>query len=320
MKLAVDEKALWPAEMATGSTADTEMVSTVAVTTTWRLERGRLVPAPAAERWPVLVAPGAIQDLPLQPDTDWRRTRAEVLVLGQAVAPRPVAELRIAIACGAIRHESALLGVRTWRKRLFGWAMTEPAPFTIAAIGNEMAYGGVSAVDGEPSPHPLNPVGRGYHLSTAALDGSPLPTLEHPQQRIRAWSDRPAPSLWYKPAGAALPDPLPADPVATAVAMQAQAFAEAPAHLGCEAPELGRELALDGFAASGILRFPMPERAPARLRVDCGAARGAFDLAPRRVVALPQCPALIVTYAATCRWRFRPREERRAWLEWHAHA
>ncbi|TIP78448.1 MAG: DUF2169 domain-containing protein, partial [Mesorhizobium sp.] len=39
----------------------------------------------------------------------------------------------------------------------------------------------------------INPIGSGFLVGQSNIDGTPLPSVEHPQSRMRIWNDRPKP-------------------------------------------------------------------------------------------------------------------------------
>lgn len=307
----------WPAALRTGSTSPREMVTVVACTTTWRVEGGRLAMAEAGERWKPAEQPVEVAGVQLGDDLDFRRQDADLVVLGAAVAPggRPVREMQVAAGCGAVAHRSLVLGDRVWEKSWGRLRISEPAPFSAMPIGNDRAFGGVAATAQGGMPHGVNPAGRGFHAAADTVPGSPLPNLEDPAAPIRRWTDRPLPSLWYKPAGAPpLADP-PADPVAYACAAGRAALRDAPPALSCPPDRLGAELVLEGFDAAGALRWPLP-RPGGWASVQIGERRARLPLAIARIVAMPAERALAVTWSARFRWLMEPRDERSVVVGW----
>jgi hypothetical protein len=170
------------------------LFAAVVVKTRWRLEGGRLQLEPEQD-WKVLDGHAETPEGVVHHDNCFRKAGADVVLLGPAVAPRPVASLRVRVAIGsAFAAEVAVHGRRTWRKRLLREPEIGPAePFTSAPMGHRQAYGGADTWDGLAMAFPDNPEGVGYYLEAANCIDKPLPTVEDPAHPIRAWNDRPEP-------------------------------------------------------------------------------------------------------------------------------
>ena len=88
---------------------------------------------------------------------------------------------------------------RRWEKVVAGLAMTEPETYLRMPMIPERAFGGYDRRAEDPAAHrlyPSNPVGTGFAVAAAHLDGAPVPNIEYPDQRIRAWTDRPRPAIF----------------------------------------------------------------------------------------------------------------------------
>lgn len=156
----------------------------------------------AKEQPPVTMAPEYMNPADpvrssLKYDMDLVRTKAttDVLVLGHACAPRgePVTELDIGFRVGPVMKRLHVTGDRTWR----GNTPSKPELFVKMPLTYERAYGGFDPASVEtvnPQWDVRNPLGTGFALSSLKIDGLKLPNIEHPDQLIREWHDRPMPA------------------------------------------------------------------------------------------------------------------------------
>ena len=78
--------------------------------------------------------------------------------------------------------------------RILGFTASDPVPFVTMPLVFERAFGGSDHSD--PSPRyqgseVRNLVGVGFHKNSdaSAIEGTPLPNLEDPRQRILSWSE-----------------------------------------------------------------------------------------------------------------------------------
>jgi len=308
----------WPIALRTGSTSPREMTTVVACTTTWRIEGGRLVPAEPEARWKPSEGPTKLGSVELSGDLDYRRQGVAVVVLGDAHAPngKPVTEHEIAVTCGNLKHRSRVIGDRVWEKSWTRLRISDPKPFTTMPITNDRAFGGVAVMPDLGMPHAVNPVGRGFHAVAETVPGGVLPNLEDPAAPIKAWTDRPEPSLWYKAAGGPSLTNPPTDAIAYTCAVSAAVLLDAPPALCTEVESLGTDLRLDGFDPRGSLVMPLPTPGKGWCSVQIGERRSRFSLRPARIVAMPASSALAVTYAARFRWLMEPKDDRSVVVGW----
>jgi len=142
----------------------------------------------------------------------------EVMILGQAHAPRPTPSLTVALAVGDVRRELRVSGERVWHGQGPQAAMTRPQPFERMPLTWDRAFGGSHPVyvDRESIidvSHPINKYGKGFDVEAMARSiaqswkapaGFPvlpgyqraLPNLEDPQKPVRSWDDSPEPTCW----------------------------------------------------------------------------------------------------------------------------
>jgi hypothetical protein len=124
------------------------------------------------------------------------KPRADVIINGQAHAKNgdPVTETTVAVEIGSMRKEVRVVGDRHWESGVFGFRPTEPTPFVTMPLTFERAFGGSDNSHPDPKHHGAelrNLVGVGFRKnpSVEAIEGSPLPNLEHPRHPMRGWGD-----------------------------------------------------------------------------------------------------------------------------------
>jgi len=158
--------------------------------------------APAAEQPPVVLAPefadpAAPVRSSLRHDTDLPRTKCstDIVLLADAHAPggARVTSLEVGFRVGPVSKRLLVTGDRVWQ----GGQPSEPQPFVTMPICYERAWGGLDpGAQGSANPQwdMRNPAGTGFASSSAHAEGLRLPNVEYPEQRVRAWNDRPAPA------------------------------------------------------------------------------------------------------------------------------
>jgi hypothetical protein len=307
----------WPGGFLAGSTAEREMLGIAVCKATWRVDGGRLAPAPAAERWPVFDKPFTIGGVTLGVELEHRKQGIDLLVLGSAQAPhgRPVERLEVGIASGRLQHRTLVIGDRRWERSWGRLRPTPPTPFTTMPLTNDRAFGGCAQYDGQPLPHAINPHGRGYHVTKEGADGQPLPNLELPERPIAAWTDQPLPACWYKPAGA-LELGAGGDPQALTALLMERSFNHTVPALIAGDGQLGERAQLTGFAAEGPLDFPLPPAQGPVGHVSLGGRRSVIPSRLASVVLLVEARAVVATYVCLFRYLMQPREKRAVELRW----
>lgn len=126
------------------------------------------------------------------------KPRAEVLLNAQAIAPggTPVEALEVALVGPGLTKRAIVTGERFWTRGPLGLRPTAPRPFQRMPLAWHLAFGGADNSDDDPRKHRCelrNPIGAGFHVNARTLEGVALPCIEHPEHRLRAWSDRPEP-------------------------------------------------------------------------------------------------------------------------------
>jgi hypothetical protein len=192
-----------PAAMIPSAEQDDRVTAVFLAAITYRIAGGRL--ALAAAQRPLLLDP----QLPYPHDGMLLKTAASVCATGfvypaQGSAREAAALLRVGDRDATI----VAFGPRVWQRSL-GGALTPSAPLSVERVEMtwQNAYGGtvgepaaIVQVDGEEaflpeheSGYPLNFEGKGFITDAARGLDRPLPQLEHPEQLIRRWDDRPEP-------------------------------------------------------------------------------------------------------------------------------
>jgi hypothetical protein len=169
----------------------------VAVKATFRRDgRGRLVLAD--EQAPVRA--GDVAHFPDAEDSSIRypadlcveKCGTDVVIVGEAVSPRPVLAVDVAVQ---VRDRTLCLrvhGERVYYRGALGVVVGPAAPFERKPIVWERAYGGTSP--DKSAVERRNPVGRGFGRSASELVGAPAPQIEDPAHPITSAGDRPAPA------------------------------------------------------------------------------------------------------------------------------
>lgn len=198
-----------PAAMIPSAEQDDRVTATFLAAITYRIAGGRLTLA-SAQR-PLLLDP----KLPYPHDGMLQKSAASVCATGFVYAPQgrareATASLRVGDRDAAI----VAYGPRVWQRALGGGlSPSAPLPFERVEMIWQNAYGGVETEpartvqlrgedgeDGEEafvpeheSGYPYNLEGKGFATDAARAVDRPLPQLEHPEQLIRRWDDRPEP-------------------------------------------------------------------------------------------------------------------------------
>ena len=118
----------------------------------------------------------------------------DILVVGHAHAPggRPVSELDVGFRVGPVQKILKVFGDRQWGPL----GPSRPEPFVQMPLVYERAFGGVDPQSANPERDWdwRNPVGCGFALKKAHLDGVPMPNIEAADRLISSWDQRPAPA------------------------------------------------------------------------------------------------------------------------------
>lgn len=123
----------------------------------------------------------------------------DLLVVGKAVAPGgvPVRELMVGLEVDGRLKQALIVGERRWVRTIGGVVASTPLPFSEMPLTFDRAFGGQ---DDSRGPHDVaiehrNLTGTGFHAHRGAseIEGTPLPNLEDPNQRVSGPYDRPSP-------------------------------------------------------------------------------------------------------------------------------
>jgi hypothetical protein len=125
------------------------------------------------------------------------KPRTDIVLVGRACAPKGalVRALDVSLRVGQLRKTIRVYGDRKWQSlsRFLPDSISEPQPFSTMDIVYERAFGGIDKEGGGFCEQNLIGCGFFEKKSAEALDGSPLPNLEDPNNRIRSWKDHPKP-------------------------------------------------------------------------------------------------------------------------------
>lgn len=129
------------------------------------------------------------------------KPRCDVLLRAYAVAPwdEPVAELTVSVEVGSLKKHLRIVGDRRWEAGVFRTTATPPTKFAQMPIVFERAFGGADYSHADQNRHAVemrNLVGVGFRVNSdpKIIDGSPLPNVEYPDQRLERWNDTPTPA------------------------------------------------------------------------------------------------------------------------------
>jgi hypothetical protein len=128
------------------------------------------------------------------------KPRADIIVNGHAVSPtgEPVEELLVSLQVGDLTKTVRVVGDRHWNLGFIGVRPSRRTPFVTMPLVYERAFGGADHTHPNPKHQGAerrNPIGVGFRKNAdpEAIEGTPLPNFEDPEDPIRSWSDTPAP-------------------------------------------------------------------------------------------------------------------------------
>lgn len=108
------------------------------------------------------------------------KTTTDINVVGSAHAPggRPASMVPVSLRAGKVDKQLIVYGDRIY----YDGAPTSPRAFTKKPIQYEHAFGGSDLSDPDPRNHRIderNPIGRGFAVRPASLQGKPAHTIEY---------------------------------------------------------------------------------------------------------------------------------------------
>lgn len=192
------------AAMIPNAEADDRITALFLCAITHRIERGRLEIAPSQR--PLSLH----HEGPYPPDAMFEKSGASVCATGFVYPSSGRAKDALAVLrVGSTDIPIAVFGPRVWQKSVLsgGLVPSAPLPFERVEMAWENAFGGMTQeaarvvqMDGEEVFVPeheggfaLNFNGKGFITDPERALDQPLPQLEHPEQLIRRWDDRPEP-------------------------------------------------------------------------------------------------------------------------------
>ena len=163
-----------------------EVVVAIVKATFTRTAQGRAIladePAPIRTEDVVYFPDARDSSIRYPSDVCVAKRGADIVVVGDAISPKPVPALDVAVAVGERRVPIRVHGERVFYKTIGGVGLSPAAPFERKPIVYERAWGGASADLGLIEAR--NPVGRGVAKDPRELDGMPAPQIEHPAKPI----------------------------------------------------------------------------------------------------------------------------------------
>ncbi|XXT15152.1 DUF2169 domain-containing protein [Sorangium sp. So ce429] len=166
------------------------------VKTTFEQDRlGRM--APAAEPSPVRVADVLWDDqrptssMRYPSDVCCAKRNADVVVVGAALSPRPVARMDVTVRVGTLEAPLVVHGERFFYRGARGVSIGPAARFEAMPVVYERAYGG--ATDDLRLVEERNPSGVGIAHRAEDLVDKPAPQIEHPAYPYARAGDAPPP-------------------------------------------------------------------------------------------------------------------------------
>jgi hypothetical protein len=183
------------AALVPGLSEDGRTQATVVVRAAFRLREGALALAPAEEQGELRAAdehhgePGS-SSVRHEADGSPQKAGTDVVLIGHAWSPSPVAEMDVMLSAGPVRKVVRVSGDRAFYRAGSGFGVSAPRPFTRLPLVYERAYGGADGGQLEPR----NPVGLGFADGLERADGLRLPNLEDPRKLVLHPDDRPPPA------------------------------------------------------------------------------------------------------------------------------
>jgi hypothetical protein len=308
----------FPALFLPGSTGDGEMIGIVVCKVTFLVDGDSLRPIAGEDAWPVFDKPFFFRNVMLAPEADFRKQGVDCLVFGNAVAPegKAVPYMRVAVDCGRLHHEAAVIGDRVWKKKLVGFVPSDPEPFVEMPLTNDRAFGGATKLADAMVQHPINPDGRGFVFLKDAVENTPLPNLENVDHLIEKWEDKPRPTCFFKPVGVLPPKDAPPSSGKGGTPAAALSFNDAPPDLVVDPGDLGDSMRLTGFSRHGDIVLPMPAVHGPVAHVRVGHFKSVFRSTLSTVMVLAPERIVVASYRCLFRYLFRPLEKRHTDLEW----
>jgi hypothetical protein len=244
------------------------------------------------------------------------RVGVDLFVHAQAYAPggQPTPAMQVSLSLGQFTHTLLVVGQRRWTR---GSYASDPEPFVTMPLTYAHAYGGMTSYRGQPVAYPDNPEGRGFVCEAEAVEGTELPNIEDPNQRISSWQDRRTPMGWA---------PIPAQTGVhlrrsiEVIDLDSYSYRFTPhvfssAHPQLVFPELpaGTRGMLMGVDETGRMPFVVPTLELAA-DVELGPKNHQLSARLDTLGILVEQRRLIATYRTSFRYAFTPRQSRRVRL------
>ena len=172
------------------------------------LARNRYSLGEKGELLPIRSGPDALDDIRrdktdtdfgvIDEDSFFPRTGTDLIVLGNAVAPRGkgARSMEVRVVAGPYTLSLSVSGERRWVKNgASGQLMPSRArTFDTMPLTYRNSYGGTAVSDMGEVAFYKNPIGKGYYLSEETAENNPLPNIENSASPIVRWNDAPDPA------------------------------------------------------------------------------------------------------------------------------
>ncbi len=314
----INDQAGFPHRLYRGVIDEHRLFGSLVIKSAWTVHDGH-ISLDAVQDWAILDGPKKTPEGQLPSDQCFYKAGADVMLLGQATAAKPVEQLTVNIAIGDTFSASVLVnGRRTWRKRLLrGLEISPTERFTTMPLTLREAFGGKPVWDELPIPYPDNPDGIGYYMDAAGADGQPLPMVEDPGHPITRWDDRPDPvGLGLRPMafGPHLRRAVTHDAKGELIALDPLFFNTAfPA---CVARDVsaGQQVRVAGVLPTGDWSFALPE-CPVQAEITLGVKTHALAMRFDQLWLEPSTGAVRIAWRSPFRYHLRALERRLVRLE-----
>jgi hypothetical protein len=204
--------------------------------------------------------------LALKPTTD-------VLLDASAHAPKAkaTATVPVTLRIGPLEKTLLVHGTRVYYRGIVGLTTSAPRPFTTRPLHYELAYGGTDTSHADPRKHRIdarNPVGKGFSVDAARLEGQEAHAIEYPSGDPaklgpagfgpidRSWAPRRELAGTYDASWEQKKRPLLPDDYDERFALGAPGDQRLPGYL-----RGGEQLDLVNMTPDGALRFRLPKLA-----------------------------------------------------------
>jgi len=242
------------------------------------------------------------------------RAGTDVIVIGDAVAPRGATRTSVRLRVGPYDERLDIIGDRVWTRRFGALVPSAPEPFERMPLTWARSFGGAAEGPYGPIPFSANPLGQGYYLSKEESEDKPLPNIEDPGAPVISWSDHPAPvgcgpyppNWWLR-----LAPFIAIDREANKVSFRLERGLFDLAHPRLSGKRIqGGQVLLEGVSETGRISFPIPT-CPAVADIVIGARRGTREFILDELLIDLRRRFIDLTWRKGFKYPFIPHQTRR---------